>query len=272
MHIEMYCKEKIKDGLSPNSVLKHIRLMGPCFNDAIRNGFITINPCELARKPEKIPCEHEIYNAAELHKLLNAVKGTNLEMPVFLAVNFALRRSEAIGLRWSDIDFDKKIIHIRHTAIRAKNNEGKLVIRTDCKLKTKASKADYVMNDEVANYLKEVRERQQNMARVTHEFDDYVCVNEVGKLLEPDYVSKSFRKFLRMNNMKEITFHELRHSSISLLVINHVPMKVVQQYARHSDFSTTANIYSHIDNSETLASLNTINSVINGTNTDEEET
>ena len=53
IHIEMYWKEKVKEGLSPNSALKHIRLMGPCFKDAVRNGFITSNPCEFAIKPKK---------------------------------------------------------------------------------------------------------------------------------------------------------------------------------------------------------------------------
>lgn len=58
--------------------------------------------------------------------------------------------------------------------------------------------------------------------------------------------------------MKKITFHELRHSCLSLLVQNGIPMKVVQEYARHSNYSTTADIYSHLDKSAKLQALDLI--------------
>ena len=75
---------------------------------------------------------------------------------------------------------------------------------------------------------------------------DYVCVNAVGDLLKPDYVSSAFRDLIKANNLPHIRFHDLRHSCISLLANdNRFTMKQIQDYTRHANYLTTANIYSH---------------------------
>ena len=256
-HIEQYWSDVMAGGLSANSALKHIRLISPALKDAVKNGYIPNNPCELAAKPKKTKAQHIIYNADELVHLLEVSKGTSIELPIYLAANFALRREEALGLRWSDIDFDNKIMHIRNTATRGKK-DGKLTTILAERTKTESSTADYELNDEVCEYLKAVKAYQEQIPRITQEYANYVCVNQVGELLKPDYVSRTFGNLLKKNQMKKITFHELRHSCLSLLVQNGIPMKVVQEYARHSNYSTTADIYSHLDKSAKLQALDLI--------------
>ena len=82
----------------------------------------------------------------------------------------------------------------------------------------------------------------------------YVCVNEIGDLIKPHYVTESFRKLLRTNELREIRFHDLRHSCASLMLANGVPMKQIQDWLGHSDFSTTANIYAHLDYNSKISS------------------
>lgn len=72
--------------------------------------------------------------------------------------------------------------------------------------------------------------------------------------ISPDYVSKAFKQLLRKNNLKEIRFHDLRHSCASILLANGVPMKQIQEWLGHSDYSTTANYYAHLDFSSKLLS------------------
>ena len=83
---------------------------------------------------------------------------------------------------------------------------------------------------------------------------DYVCVDNMGTLLSPNYLSATFPKLLEKNGMRHIRFHDLRHSCASLLLANDVPMKQIQEWLGHSDFSTTANIYAHLDYKSKLAS------------------
>lgn len=70
----------------------------------------------------------------------------------------------------------------------------------------------------------------------------------------PSYVTQSFPKLLKANGFRHIRFHDLRHSCASLLLKNGVPMKQIQEWLGHSDFSTTANIYAHLDCSSKLIS------------------
>ena len=76
----------------------------------------------------------------------------------------------------------------------------------------------------------------------------------MGILISPNYISSTFPKLLEKNGLRKIRFHDLRHSCASLLLANNVPMKQIQEWLGHSDFSTTANIYAHLDYSSKVAS------------------
>ena len=76
---------------------------------------------------------------------------------------------------------------------------------------------------------------------------DYIFVDELGKLMNPDYPSKSFPLFLVKHNLPRIRFHDLRHTCASLLLSQKVSMKKIQEWLGHSHYSTTANIYAHLD-------------------------
>ena len=86
------------------------------------------------------------------------------------------------------------------------------------------------------------------------EYLDYICVDEMGTLLAPEYVSSAFPKMLQKHNLRHIRFHDLRHSCASLLLANGVSMKQIQEWLGHSDFSTTANVYAHLEYSSKLTS------------------
>ncbi len=76
---------------------------------------------------------------------------------------------------------------------------------------------------------------------------DYIYVNDLGQPFKPNYVTQHFKLFLRNNGLREITFHELRHTCASLLLKSGVSMKDIQEWLGHSSYSTTANIYAHLD-------------------------
>ena len=83
---------------------------------------------------------------------------------------------------------------------------------------------------------------------------DYVCVEENGKIVYPDHMTKKFNELLKEHNLRPIRLHDLRHSCASLLLANGVPLKQIQEWLGHSDFSTTANIYAHLDYTSKLSS------------------
>ncbi len=82
----------------------------------------------------------------------------------------------------------------------------------------------------------------------------YICVDEMGNIIPPNYVTEAFPKLLARHGMRHIRFHDLRHTCASMLLKNGVPMKQIQEWLGHSDFSTTANIYAHLDYNSKLNS------------------
>lgn len=245
IHLERYCATKINEGLSPTTVIKHIGLIRPALKDAVKNAYIRLNPAELMQKPKKAKAEMHYYNAEQLQTLLSVAIGTPIEVPVVLGIMLGLRRSEIVGLRWSAIDFDKMILSIKQKAITGMV-DGKTQTVISSTLKTDASESDFKLNADLCDYLKVLKEKQRTMPRETKAFMDYVCINAVGELLKPDYITSKFKKLLEANNLPPIRFHDLRHSCISLLANDsRFSMKQIQDYARHANFLTTANVYSH---------------------------
>lgn len=113
------------------------------------------------------------------------------------------------------------------------------------KMKTESSNRILPLMKEVAMALRRLKLHQDEQRRLcgnsyVHEYDDYVCVNEIGQLLRPNYISAKFSELLKENSLKHIRYHDLRHSCASLLLANGVPMKEIQEWLGHSNYRTTA--------------------------------
>lgn len=103
-----------------------------------------------------------------------------------------------------------------------------------------------------AEYFKEVKAAQEVNKKVcgncyNYEYDGFVFVDEMGERMRAQYLSCAFPKFLEKHGLRRMRFHDLRHSRASVLLAKGVPMKQIQEWLGHSDMSTTANIYSHLD-------------------------
>lgn len=86
------------------------------------------------------------------------------------------------------------------------------------------------------------------------DYAGYIVVDEMGNLIKPGYITGGFARLLRDNHLRKIRFYDLRHSCASLLLTGGVPMKQIQDWLGYSDFSTTANIYAHLDYSSKITS------------------
>lgn len=171
MHIEKYCTDKIDSGLKPNTVIKHFAIIRTAMQDAVKNGIIRINPADLAEKPKKAKPKNDFYNKDELQKLLAISKGTNIEIPIFLAIVYGLRRSEILGLTWSAIDFEKNTLTICNKVTRGMIN-GKMTDIASNTLKSDSSNRTFFMNEDVRNYLENVRNIQNQRPKRTNEYID----------------------------------------------------------------------------------------------------
>ena len=93
------------------------------------------------------------------------------------------------------------------------------------------------------------------------EYDDYICVDQLGNLLQPSYVTNHFAMLLRKHGFRQIRFHDLRHTFASILINKNKPLIEVSNFLGHSDISTTANIYAHLDKASKQGCADTITEI-----------
>ena len=253
---EFYLSEL--ERVSPSSVIHYHANIHKALKYAVKIDLIDVNPADKVERPKKDRYVGSFYDADEVNALFEAAKGSKLELPILFGAFYGLRRSEAIGLKWDAIDFDQNTITIRHT-VTSCDLDGKRVLVASDTTKTKSSMRTLPLVPFMRERLLTLKEEQQENRRLCgrsyiKDYLEYVCVNEIGDLIKPHYVTESFPKLLKAKGMRQIRSHALRHSCASLLLANGVPMKQIQEWLGHSDFSTTANIYAHLDYSSKLTS------------------
>ena len=253
---EFYLSEL--ERVSPSSVIHYHANIHKALKYAVKIDLIDVNPADKVERPKKDRYVGSFYDADEVNALFEAAKGTKLELPILFGAFYGLRRSEAIGLKWDAIDFEQNTITIRHT-VTSCDLDGKRVLVASDTTKTKSSMRTLPLVPFMRERLLALKEEQQENRRLCgrsyiKDYIGYVCVNEIGDLIKPHYVTESFPKLLKANGLRHIRYHDLRHSCASLLLANGVPMKQIQEWLGHSDFSTTANIYAHLDYSSKLTS------------------
>lgn len=247
--LEDYYDAQIMEGLSPNSVIKQHAIIRSTLQWAVKHRWVASNVADIATRPQKAkPNNPKAYNVQEVGVLLKKIKGHTLYAPVFLGALFGLRRSEALGLRWSAINFQLGTITISTTVVR-ENHDGKTktivrenTTKTDTSMRT-LPLCDYTMNEFKRLKAEQERNRKRCGDCYNTEYLDFVCVNAMGDIIKPDYVSQTFAKLLKKYSLRHIRYHDLRHSCASILNALNYSMKDIQTWLGHSDYRFTANTY-----------------------------
>lgn len=261
--IQMFYQEQLQR-VKASSVIHYHANIHKALKYAVKNDMIPSNPADKVERPKQDKFYGNFYDRDELNKLFEAVAGTKLELPVLLGAFYGLRRSEIVGLKWSAIDFEQNTITISHT-VTSCNLDGKCVIVAKDTTKTKSSRRTLPLVPYFHEKLLAVKAQQGRNQKLcgrsyNREFLEYICVDDIGDRFKPNYITSQFPKLLERNGFRKIRFHDLRHSCASLLLASGVPMKHIQEWLGHSDFSTTANIYAHLDYSSKLTSASAMES------------
>ena len=248
-HIQEFYQYLLDEGLCGNTVKHYHANIRKALQYAMKTDIILSNPADKVDLPKIEEYKPKFYTSDEVKTLLNEVIGTKLEIPVMIDCFYGFRRSEVIGLKWSAIDFENDTITIDHTITQS---NGKLIIRD--KTKTKSSKRTLPLEPIVKSFLIEIKEKQEKNKELcgdsyNKDYLEYICVDNCGNIIRPDYVTETFLKLLKRKNLKIIRFHDLRHTCASILLKNGANMKEIQAWLGHSNYNTTANLYAHLDSS-----------------------
>lgn len=268
--IQDFYQSLFADGVVANTVIHYHALLRRAFQQAFKEERIDANPFDRVGRPKKNKFHGENYTQEELLTLLHLARGDVIYPAILLAGAMGLRRSEALGVRWSRIDWEKRTVLLDTKIVEYREN-GKKKVEPVEEMKNKSSRRTLPLPDPVVEMLqvqKEHREVYRKMFQGSYntQYMDYVCVNQLGELLRPSYVTDHFRELLEKYGLRHIRFHDLRHTFASLLINQDVPLINVSNFLGHSDLSTTANIYAHLDKASKQASAAVISDILQGEN------
>lgn len=249
--LEDYYTAKISEGLSPNTLIKHHAVIRSALQWAVKHRYIRENVADLANKPDHVKYQGAPpYSVEEIGNLLSLTQNEPIAVPIFLASFYGLRRSEMLGLRWSAIDFHNGWLHIDTTVVREKHGDHIQTVIRENTTKTASSKRSLPLCSQTYQYFWNLQQKQRaQWALCGDSYDtryvDFVCVNDMGTLLQPDYISQKFHKTLKKYSLRMIRYHDLRHSCATIMLYLGYTLKDIQTWLGHSNYNFTADTYVH---------------------------
>lgn len=264
---------KLKAGYSGNSVRIMRTVLRSALHQAEREGLLVRNVAALSDPPRIGQSEGRSLTVAEARRLLDAASRDRLEALYAITLVFGLRRGEALGLSWSDIDFDTGLVHVRQQLRRERlpvdrqketGRKTQLVLRD---LKTKKSRRVLNVTPALDRLLRSHSARQaRERLAVGPEWADSDLVFTTGKgtPIDPDNFAHYFHRLCARADLGHWTPHELRHSAASIMLAQGAPLRVVSEVLGHASIAITKDIYGHLIGGEKQEATESITDVLFG--------
>ncbi len=237
-HIQGLYADMERDGVGPRVRQLTHAVLRRGLKQALKWGLIARNPCD-AVDPPRVP-KHEIspLTSEQVEKFLDAAKGNRLHALFVVAIGTGMRLGEIFGLRWPDVDLKSRAITVRNTLIEV---NGKLTLAEP---KTPKSRRRIDLPQVVVDAL--TAHRAQTVRAGFASAPWVFCNSAGGPLRRTHFRSNHFKPLLLAAGLPDIRFHDLRHTSATLLLAAGVHPKVVQERLGHAQIGITLDIYSHV--------------------------
>jgi integrase len=240
-HARSLYREKLDCELSPRTVQYIHVTLHKALKQAVMDGLIPRNIADAVKAPQAHKIEVTPLTPAEVKVLLSAASGDRLETLYITAIHTGLRRSELLGLKWTDIDLDARTLSVQ----RSLDRDG-----TFNPPKRNKSRRTVKLTAQAAEALKGHRARQnEERLQLGSLWEDWGLVfpNRSGKPMNADYLyHRGFRPLLERAELSGFTFHSLRHTCATLLLSKNVNPKIVSEMLGHATISQTMDTYSHV--------------------------
>ncbi|WP_315093226.1 tyrosine-type recombinase/integrase [uncultured Cellulomonas sp.] len=267
-HVDELLAGKRAAGYKPSSVVLMRTVLRRALKTAEREGLVDRNVAGLSTPPRLRRAPGRTLTIDEAHRLLDEIQGHRLEALFILMLTFGLRRGEALGLKWANLDSTRLTLRVTHGVKRVKNHRGGDNHRTMLvlgELKTARAVRTLYLSPDVVTALERHRERQDNerehLGRAWTE-TGLVFTSEVGTMLDPDNVSRVFSRLARQAGLGHWHAHELRHSGASLMLTGGTPLHVVSEVLGHASIAITKDVYGHLAEGEKRGAAETMSNLL----------
>ncbi|NOU95639.1 tyrosine-type recombinase/integrase [Paenibacillus sp. LMG 31456] len=257
--------------LGSASVVYNYRVLRSIFSKAVEWKLIKDNPMIGITKPKDVPKEIEVYDDHEVRELFKSLQQEPIQFRILitLALTTGLRRGELLGLEWRHIDIEKGIIEVRQSIPIFKDGQP-LIKPPKNKSSTRKISLPLSLVNELIEYQDHMSREQDSIEdRIEVRYHSFLFCNTSGLPYYPKTIGDQWRSFHKRNpHLKYIRFHDLRHTSATLLINQGVHAKIISSRLGHSNISTTMNVYGHVIQSADQAAADTFDTYFNNNKKD----
>ena len=235
-------------GLSVKTVRNINQMISSALNCATEQRLISNNPTKGCVLPKLERKEMKILPPESLGAFFEEARRSGVFELYYIDLATGLRRGELLGLKWSDIDLARGIIHVRRQVLR---QNGKVV---EAPLKTKNSYRNIAIGVDAVKVLKGMEQK-----------DEYVFPSPYGGPMSPDSVLHMLQRVLKRAGLERIRFHDLRHTFSVLALQNGVDVKTLSAMLGHYSAGFTLDTYAHVTTSMQKQAANTVGNFLSDT-------
>ena len=233
--IQDYYNSILSSGAKTSTLKNRHLCMHNLFEYAVKLDLIPFNPTSRVEMPKLEKHDATFYSKEELDSLFSVFVDDRMEIVVHIAAYYGLRRCEILGLQWDSIDFENKTITIRRKVITVMGDGGEYETICENKLKTNATRRTLPLVPHIERLLSAKKKQQEYYRKMlrggyNNDYLNFVCTDDFGNLIKPEYVTSHFRYVVDKNGLRHLRFHDLRHTCASLLIANHIPLKAIQDW------------------------------------------
>ena len=242
-HIAKYYTDK-SGPLSPGTLIKHHNLIRDCLSHAVKWDLIMRNVAEAVEPPRVRKKEMSAFSVPEIHRFLSTCPQGPWHTMFHTLIWTGLRRSELLGLRWSDLDLDVASLQVRQSLVRLQ--DGTYVFEEP---KTFKGLRTLDLAPSTCLSLRIHRENQQHDAGllgIPFVETNLVFGHPDGSPRTPSTVTQQFRRIAKRAGFSDVRLHDLRHTHASLMLQQGTDMKTISTRLGHASIAFTMDTYAHL--------------------------
>jgi integrase len=244
VHVRGLYREKLEAGLSARTVQYIHVTLHKALKQAVQDGLIPRNATEAVKAPQVRREEMHPLSAEQVKVLLEVARGDRLEALYVLAIHTGLRQGELLGLKWEDVDLESGTLRVRRTLATAKG--GPVLTAPKTKGSRRSVKLTEGAVDALRGHLKRQLQEIDKAGSLWRE-NGLMFASESGEPLDRRYLTSCrFKALLKRAELREIRFHDLRHTCATLLLSRNVNPKIVSEMLGHASIAITLDTYSHV--------------------------
>ena len=236
--INDFISRMAKQGLSAKTIKNTVSFLSSAYKYGMRSQMLTDNPCVLAVIPKRVQPDINIVEENNLADFMVAISKEPLDIRLCceLALYLGLRRSEIMGLKEEDINFEEKTISINKTRHYV---DGEHIIQPT---KTERSRRTLAVPDFLLSDLLDIIEYHHSLDYTNTDF----LIQLFGEPMKPEYISQTLSKFIKKNNLPTVTLHGLRHTFATMLnASGEFDIAEISSVLGHSNINVTLGVYTH---------------------------